>query len=288
MKATLRTSAIALLCGGVLGFLIAQLAISRTAEPLRPVPKSDSLQSDEPKSLRSQIAILETTIGRLQEENRILQERCQELEDINELGLDRAAAIENLKAQWVKEIIDRPGDLSGPQTRLSSLQRRYHLTADQMLQLRPLVEKQERLSKIFMLRHAGLISEDEFNRQMSEMKAFNFDQEVANLLSEEQKERYLEHQNAQHDRGLNIAAYSFSERYNITNPDRFSQEQQTAIQGLFKRALDAPQDLEIPQSIQDLDINMIEKRMLSLGYEELDAETFEKMYEAFVEYYENR
>jgi hypothetical protein len=288
MKIGLRTIIIALLLSGFLGYFIAFFSVDREGISSRAIPDTTSLKSDELDSLKKQISELEDTVRKLEKENRELQLLCEEVEATKALETN-SAAVATLRDQWIQEIIDKPGadTIKKFQSELADLQRRFHLTADQMIQLGPLLKQRGQISRMIMLRHIGLISQQDFDSRFAVLKEFNFDQAVANLLSEEQKTLYLDQQNSQRNKGLNIAAYSFAERYNITNSERFSPKQQTSIQNLLKQALVATSDLEIPPSIQELDIDVVEKRMLSLGYEQLDTETFKKMYETLVENHEN-
>ena len=289
MKITFRTSAAFILSGG-LGFFVAYLLIPQTSEPDPVVSNPSYSESEALDSLKKQNALLEATILKLKEENTKLQEHCEELENTETSDEDRTTSTQSLKNQWIQEIIDQPdpNTVQRFQSEMIELQRRYHLTTDQMLQLEPLLRQREQFSKTIMLRHLGLISEEEFRTRFATLGEFNFDQAVTNLLSEEQKQRYLESRDTQQNIGLNVAAYSFAEQYRITDPERFTPEQQSSIQGLFKKALESAQDLEILPSIQELDIDIMEKRMLSIGYKELDEETFQKMYQAIIDRHENK
>ena len=288
MKISFRAS-VTFILGGALGFLVAYLSIPRTSEPDATVSNSGYSEPEALDALKEQNSRLEATILQLKAENRKLQERDDELEDAAS-DEDRRTTTQSLKNQWIQEIIDQPDPQTVQrfQSEMAELQQRYHLTADQMLQLEPLLRQRERFSKVIMLRHMGLISEDEFKARFALMQEFNFDQAVTGLLSEEQKQRYLERWDTQQNIGMNVAAYSFAEQYGITNAERFTPEQQSAIQGLFRKALGGSTSIEIPPTIQELDINIVEKKMLSVGYEELDEETFQKMYQAIIDRHEDK
>ena len=289
MKISPRTL-IAFVLSGTLGFLVAYLLISKTEDSPTTISDSNYPDSEAIESLKKQNRLLESTIIRLKAENRELQARCDELIDVEDNSEEQGVSTQRLKDQWVQEVMNQSDSRRAQQlqSEMTKLQQRYHLTPDQMLQLEPLLNQREQLSKTIMMRHMGLISEEEFKAKLAMQKDFNFDQELTNLLSDEQKQRYLEHQDTQQNIGLNIAAYSFAEQYGITDTERFTPEQQSSIQGLYKQALESSPNLDIPPSIQELDIDIMEKRMLSIGYQELDDDTFRKMYQAIVDHHLNQ
>ena len=287
MNANFRTPIIALVLGGVLGCLGSYLLVSSTAEPSATEARAETSNSE---SLKDQISLLESSIDSLQDENRRLRDRCRELENPSEPESDRATVMDNLKDEWIQEAIRNipPSGIKKVAEELAEYQRRYNLTADQMTQLKLLLERREQNRRITMLWQMGMISEEDFRAQSSTLRAFDLDQEVQNLLSDEQKERYLAYQEARQNRNMNIAANVLTERYNIINPERFSTDQQAAIQEVFKRAYRRDSEVKIPASIRDLDIGRVEKRILALGAQELDDETFTKMYESLVEHRKDR
>ena len=290
MKTTLRTTA-GFLIGGALGFVVAYLLVSPVAssDSTPTLSKPASSDSDVIDSLKKQNALLEATVLRLKAEHEDLQARFHELGNGEATVENPTAVTQHLKEQWVQEIMEQrdPKTAESVQVEIRKLQQRYHLTPDQIMQIEPLLKKRQDISKLVMMEHLGLIGENEYKMRFATATEFNFDEALMNVLTEDQKNLYQDSQEARQNMGVSVVAFSYTEQYNINNPERFTSEQQSTIKGLFEKVLESKSDIEIPPSVQELDIDIMEKRILTIGFQELDEETFQKMYQAIVDHHQN-
>ncbi len=196
------------------------------------------------------------------------------------------AQLRRLKRQWTEGVI-----FSTESSRFARRSEREQnqlieslgLTPEQAMELSRLVEKRDAQRRLMMLRGMGVLTEEESSNLFAELEQFDYELALTSLLSEQQKAVREAMEAEQRDRGVERVTEAMANRLGVTGGDRFSADEQIQVQQSIRSALDPDIDLWVPPAIADLPIHELNKRILSAGFQQLDSETFEKLYESVVE-----
>lgn len=196
------------------------------------------------------------------------------------------AQLRRLKREWTEGAIysvDTSRFARRSEREQAHLVESLGLTPDQAMELSRLVDKRDAQRRLMMLRGMGVLTEEESASLFAELEQFDFELTLTSLLSDEQKATREAMEAEQRDRGVERVTEAMANRLGVTGGDRFSADEQIQVQQSIRSALDPDIDLWVPPAIADLPIHELNKRILSVGFQQLDSETFEKLYESVVE-----
>jgi len=195
------------------------------------------------------------------------------------------AQLRQLKKEWIENALSGDGDPRSSrraEREFNQMVQNLGLTPDQAQQLGLLMEKREQQRRLSMMRAIGLISEEEYSSMFAELDAFDFNVALNSILSPDQQSSYQTEQSQQWEQGMERVSRMMSERLNLSD-ERYSEAERASINSAIKTAMNRQAELSIPPAIRELDINKMDKRILAAGFEQLDSDTFEKLYESVVE-----
>jgi len=292
MKKLLPFILIFLFVGGVIGAGILWIYESDTADGIKTFNETDLQQTEEGVSvaelekenaeLKLQLEVLKKQLDQLAAK-RLSQNAVMQQIVSNEAT---EAQKRKLKKQWLEDMLSNEntrGFARRSERELNRMIQGLGLTPDQATEVSLLLEKRDEQRKLEMMRSMGLISEEEYNSMFAELSAFNFDLALNSLLSPEQQLGLDSMQSEQRERGSERITQMMASRLNLNDTERFSESERTAISDAIKTAMDRSAQLEVPPAIRELDINRLDKRILAAGYQQLDSESFEKLYQSVVE-----
>ena len=258
------------------------------AEQLQPSENHDALSD-----LEAENEALKAKLDQLQEElEQLSKAQTEQLEVLMEAesAEPSEAELRKWKKAWLEEMLQAPDDSRfgrRSEKELSRLIQSLGLTPEQATEVALLMDKRDQQRKLMMMRTMGLISEEEYNTMFAELSTFDFELAMNSLLSPEQQAGLESMQSDQQARGSERVTQMMANRLNLNDNERFSESERSAISDAIKSAMDRTAEIEIPPAIKELDINRMDKRILAAGYEQLDSEAFEKLYQSVVEENEN-
>lgn len=158
-----------------------------------------------------------------------------------------------------------------------------NLTPEQMSIAERLWDKHMQQMRL-TLQARGLLSEKEKEELFSELRKFDFDSELKMVLTEEQINSYEGKRNQELTGVGKMMSAKFFADYGISTDSGFSVADQASVEKAVTQAfIQNDGKLDIPEPIQNLELDPLQKRVLASCYVNLPQELFEKIYNQMVE-----
>jgi vacuolar-type H+-ATPase subunit I/STV1 len=297
MKPLVLVAFISLVVGGILGAVVPGL-FDIDNKHLRSELGAETTDTE-------QLALLKS-LKELEKENSSLLEKIEKLKkelnqarkassDAEQMLLENefeptAAQLRKLKKDWISAALTNSDPRMGRRSEreLSRLIQTLGLTPEQATEMAALMDKREQQQRLQMMRMMGLLSEEEYNTMFAELDSFDFKLASELILTDEQKQNLETIESEQRSEGIQRGSQMMADRLNLNEEGKFSENERTSINEAIQSAMDRNVEIEIPPAIQELELNPMDQRILAAGYEQLDTEAFEKLYESVVENSESR
>ena len=273
MTKTILLSSFTFLAGLICGF-----AIWHTAPEKELFRATESCEVDETQDTAATEHLLEIT--QLKEEIQQLKAAAEE-----SLSTTPEAVEQQAKMSLVQAIVngdnDSPKQAEMDRKNLLRKINSLNLTPEQMAIAEQLWQKHMRQMRL-LVQTRGLLTDAEQNELYPGLRDFNFDEELQKILTDTQSNSYGEVRQLERAGIGKIMSGKFFNDYRISDSSGFSNEDRAAIETVIAKVYVQNEQIVIPATIQELNLDTQQKRVLASCYENLPHELFEKIYQQMV------